>query len=460
MEFSKVYRHNGTLIRWSPDGKLLATMDKTRLIIRDTSNFQMVANRTNQDQVDRIEWSSDSKYIMCAQYKRGCVQVWAVSDGEKKWSATVDEGAAGLEFARWTPDGRHIMTSTEFQLRLTIWSLVDRSVSYIKFPKFTEKAIDFSADGKFLAVAERKEFKDLVGIYFTETWEHVKTFPVDTTDLADLKWSPDDRVICVWDTLLEYKFLVYSPDGRKLASYVAYENALGIKSVAWSPSSQFLSVGSYDECARVFTNLTWRALGEFQHKMTILPGQKAVVYREVPWDFTSSENSENKPLNESTSSSDSCSKSARVNPPPTPQKHKKTKYIIEQLPFSVPSIPADPDKPNPKLGVGMAAWSCDDRFLVTRNDNMSESLWVWDMRALTLSSVSVQLSPIKVARWSPVSARLAFCCANGNVYFWTKEGCSVVRMPAEDFVVRGLRWNPDGSSLVLADKGRFCCCYV
>lgn len=41
--------------------------------------------------------------------------------------------------------------------------------------------------------------------------------------------------------------LLYSLDGRLLSTYSAYEWSLGIKSVAWSPSSQFLAIGSYDE---------------------------------------------------------------------------------------------------------------------------------------------------------------------------------------------------------------------
>lgn len=54
---------------------------------------------------------------------------------------------------------------------------------------------------------------------------------VDTNDLEDISWSPNDRFICVWDSSLEYNFIVYSPDGSKLAFHCAYENALGIKSI-------------------------------------------------------------------------------------------------------------------------------------------------------------------------------------------------------------------------------------
>lgn len=50
--------------------------------------------------------------------------------------------------------------------------------------------------------------------------------------------------------MFQYKILLYSLDGRLLSTYQAYEWSLGIKSIAWSPSSQFLAIGSYDEKVR------------------------------------------------------------------------------------------------------------------------------------------------------------------------------------------------------------------
>lgn len=50
--------------------------------------------------------------------------------------------------------------------------------------------------------------------------------------------------------IFQYKILLYSLDGRLLSTYRAYEWSLGIKSIAWSPSSQFLAIGSYDEKVR------------------------------------------------------------------------------------------------------------------------------------------------------------------------------------------------------------------
>lgn len=68
---------------------------------------------------------------------------------------------------------------------------------------------------------------------------------------------------------LQYKVLLYSLDGRLLAAYCAYEWSLGIKSVAWSPSSQFLAVGSYDGKVRILNHVTWKMLTEFGHPAAV-----------------------------------------------------------------------------------------------------------------------------------------------------------------------------------------------
>jgi hypothetical protein len=40
------------------------------------------------------------------------------------------------------------------QTRITIWSLCNRTVAYIKFPKFASAGCDFSNDRRFMALAE------------------------------------------------------------------------------------------------------------------------------------------------------------------------------------------------------------------------------------------------------------------------------------------------------------------
>jgi hypothetical protein len=70
-----------------------------------------------------------------------------------------------------------------------------------------------------MAVVERKEFKDYIGVYHCDTWELLRHFPTDTDDLYDLIWSPDSRALACYDNCLTYNIVVYTPDGRLLAKY-------------------------------------------------------------------------------------------------------------------------------------------------------------------------------------------------------------------------------------------------
>lgn len=80
----------------------------------------------------------------------------------------------------------------------------------MQYPKFpSEKAYSFRKDGKYLALAERRETKDYISIYDCETWAIVKYFPVDTNDLDGIAWSPDGRFIAVWENPLEVKGIFF-----------------------------------------------------------------------------------------------------------------------------------------------------------------------------------------------------------------------------------------------------------
>jgi WD40 repeat protein len=103
---------------------------------------------------------------------------------------------------------------------------------------------------------------------------------VESRDLTNLCWSSDDRVICVWDNCIDYKLLVYSPDGRCLEQYTAYEYGLGIRTVSWSPESQLVSIGSYDQKLRLMNPLTWKVIKELDHGVNPNP-KVTVIYREV-----------------------------------------------------------------------------------------------------------------------------------------------------------------------------------
>lgn len=443
MNFSEVFKVSSQLCKFSPDGKLLASGVQYRLVVRDANTLQILQLYTCLDQIQHIEWSSDSLFILCAMYKRGIVQVWSLE--QPNWHCKIDEGSAGLVASCWSPDGRHILNTTEFHLRITVWSLCTKSVSYIKYPKACQQGIAFTKDGRYMALAERRDCKDYISLFVCSDWQLLRHFDTETQDMAGIEWAPNGCVLAVWDTCLEYKVLLYSLDGRLLSTYRAYEWSLGIKSVAWSPSSQFLAIGSYDEKVRILNHVTWKKIAELEHPVTVA-SPKIIVYREM----------EKSPAVEMDKLLFPPSKAIVSSLFST-----KSKYEVAQESVSLHYVKPAIDRANPKVGVGMLAFSLDNCFLATRNDNIPNALWIWDIQKMKLFVVLEQLCAIQLFQWDPRQSRLAICTANTRVYLWSPAGCVSVQVPMEgDFQVVSLSWHPSGDSLALMSKDSFCVCYL
>lgn len=443
MNFSEVFKHSNQLCRFSPDGKYLATCVQYRLVVRDVNTLQILHLYTCLDQIQQVEWSSDSLFILCAMFKRGLIQVWSLEQPD--WHCKIDEGSAGLVASRWSPDGRHILNTTEFHLRVTVWSLCTKSVSYIKYPKACQQGIDFTKDGRYLALAERRDCKDYISIFVCNDWQLLRHFESETQDLAGIEWSPNGCVLAVWDTCLEYKVLLYSLDGRLLSTFSAYEWSLGVKSVMWSPSSQFLAIGSYDEKVRILNHVTWKKIIEFEHPATI-NNPKIVVYKEVEKRAVLGNDDLSFHHNLTMGSSLFSTQS---------------KYEVSPAPVQVPVIKPDPERANPKIGIATMAFSSDNRYLATKNDNMPNDLWIWDMQKLKLFVVLEQAAPVRCFQWDPRRPRLAICTGNSKVYLWSPAGCVSVQVPVEgSFQVLSLNWHSSGESMVLLSKEQLCLCYM
>ncbi|XP_061691129.1 WD repeat-containing protein WRAP73 isoform X2 [Syngnathoides biaculeatus] len=424
MNFSEVFKQSNQLCKVSPDGIYLATCVQYRLVVRDVNTLQILQLYTCLDQISHMEWSSDSQFILCAMYKRGLVQVWSIDQPD--WHCKIDEGSIGLVASRWSPDGRHILNTTEFHLRITVWSLCTKAVSYIKNPKACFKGIDFSRDGCYMALAERRDCKDYVCVFVCDDWHLLRHFETETQDLAGLQWSPNGCVLAVWDSCLEYKVLLYSLDGRLLSTYSAYEWLLGVKCVAWSPSSQFLAIGSFDEKVRVLNHITWKKIAQFEHPATI-NNSKVVVYREV--EKKSAPGNEELSLDNITLGS--------------PVLSSHSKYEIHPTPVQLPVVRPDPDRANPKI------------------DNMASVIWVWDVQKMSLEAVLEQTSPVRCFQWDPRCSRLAICTGNTKVYLWTPAGCLSVQVPGDGgFQVQSLTWHCHGDPLILLGKEELCLCYT
>uniref|UniRef100_A0A2K6QAJ0 WD repeat containing, antisense to TP73 n=1 Tax=Rhinopithecus roxellana TaxID=61622 RepID=A0A2K6QAJ0_RHIRO len=398
MNFSEAFKLSSLLCKFSPDGKYLASCVQYRLVVRDVNTLQILQLYTCLDQIQHIEWSADSLFILCAMYKRGLVQVWSLEQPE--WHCKIDEGSAGLVASCWSPDGRHILNTTEFHLRITVWSLCTKSVSYIKYPKACLQGITFTRDGRYMALAERRDCKDYVSIFVCSDWQLLRHFDTDTQDLTGIEWAPNGCVLAVWDTCLE---------------------------------------------VRILNHVTWKMITEFGHPATI-NNPKTVVYKEAQ-------------------KSPQLGLGCLSFPPPGagagPLPSSESKYEIASVPVSLQTLKPVTDRANPKIGIGMLAFSPDSYFLATRNDNTPNAVWVWDIQKLRLFAVLEQLSPVRTFQWDPQQPRLAICTGGSRLYLWSPAGCMSVQVPGEgDFAVLSLCWHLSGDSMALLSKDHVCLCFL
>ena len=106
----------------------------------------------------------------------------------------------------WSADSRQVLTWAENNLRISVWSLITSQLTaYISNPKLLPpKGINFSENKKFVAICERKDARDIVGIYYAgNDWKMVNQIDIDTSDMQDVKWTNGDSAILVWDTPME-----------------------------------------------------------------------------------------------------------------------------------------------------------------------------------------------------------------------------------------------------------------
>ena len=80
------------------------------------------------------------------------MQVWSLTKPD--WECKISQGAAGAAFCSWSPDARHIIVVSDFGIKLSVWSIADRTATHLNGPKNPLQGLAFSPDGTIMAMAE------------------------------------------------------------------------------------------------------------------------------------------------------------------------------------------------------------------------------------------------------------------------------------------------------------------
>lgn len=113
-DFTEIYKQSNSLVCFSPNGEYLATGVQQRLVIRETQSLEIIQLYASLDDIQYLEFSSDSDLLLVCSYKTNRYQVFSVSD--ESWTAQFESGTCGLSKVVWAPDARNLLAFTEFDV--------------------------------------------------------------------------------------------------------------------------------------------------------------------------------------------------------------------------------------------------------------------------------------------------------------------------------------------------------
>lgn len=99
--------------------------------------------------------------------------IYARAIFDAKYEARISDPDNGFSHVCWVPDGCQLLTFCKLMLKAMIYCLSDRKQYMIKNPKNFEGGYSFSHNRRFLAMAEKRDGKDYIGIYYCMNWRLV-----------------------------------------------------------------------------------------------------------------------------------------------------------------------------------------------------------------------------------------------------------------------------------------------
>jgi len=424
LKFSNKRKYSNQ-ITFSPNSFYFAISKGIQLFIYSCQSLKPIKVYSFLDFIEDIKWSNSSNLILVGIYKRNRCEIRNIENDN--FICAIDEGIQGMSNALFSPNSTHVLSFNQNVTKLTIRSLLDKNTLFISLPKFSKKGLSFSCQGKgnFMALAERKDTNDIIGIYFIKKWICLRRFSVDTEDLQDIKWSYDNSGIIIVDSPAVCKILIYNIFGELLNKIDIYQNKLGIKKFDISPNGHLYCLGLFDQSLRIYNNISYTCSSIFNHDKDVLDNKNVNYYKE---EIINQEG--------------------------------ETKYVELKPPIDLKSENIYIKGSNlfndklPKIGIGKMAFSYDNNFLATKNDNMPNVLFIWDLNIMFLQTILIHLNEISCFEWMKTKNILFISTNNNKLYYFTLDSCKILQLP-NDFQNKSFIISNDGQKMMLKDNNYF-----
>lgn len=416
ISFSNSITYSGIGV-FSPDSQYFAISKSLDVIIYNSSTLKQVQRFSFCDFIENIQWSQDSTMIMVGLYKRGLIEIKQIR--KPKWISRIDEGMEGISYARFTPDSQNALIYCQNLTKLYIRSFVNKSKHIIYLPKFERKAIDFSNLKNFMAICTRKNSKDIIEIYYIQTWGLLNKFESASEDLEDLLFAHDLSSLIIQDAQYLCKLLIYSLAGELIKIIEPYKYKLGIRLSKITPNGHYLIIGCFDHIIRVYNTVAFTGVCEFDH-YPFLKNEKVNYYFEED----------------------------------IPKKNGESHFIHLNPPINLEYIKAHPTDKNVKKGIRIFTISEDSLFIASKDESLPNVIFIWELINLQLHSVIILKNKVTSFSWAPNTNCLYICSENTKIYLFKMDSISVIELPS-DFYAQNIILSKDGKKVILKDLHKF-----
>lgn len=203
IEEVRISVNDNRIIRWSPDGKLLAISSKENIEVWMFSS-QLGTNLSLQKTmtltghlswVKSISWSPDSRMIASTS-QDGTIRIFNTLTGQEENTFTVlrNNPPGSIFSVAWNPNSDLIATAESNSSKILIWdTFTGTMMQSLESEQNGLASVKWSPDGKYLASISRHK----VLVWLFDTGRVHKRFIPENGDILDATWNPDGQRIAI-----------------------------------------------------------------------------------------------------------------------------------------------------------------------------------------------------------------------------------------------------------------------
>jgi len=237
-------------LAFSSDGLLLATASLDgRIRIWDTANAELRRAITHHGTpVEFVRFRPPDNLVLASVHRDNAVRLWGIAEGLRRgWQLPHQRKITSLEFSA---DGQRLLTGSD-DGTARLWDLTDGD-SGARLPHVDRVwSVDFSPDSRRLAtLSERGEI--CIWQQTAGRWEKERRVPCPDEQTTSLEFSSDGKYLAIG---VGKNFGLWNLDTQAMSwlPATALRNPSGFRSIAFAAGGQFVAGGT-DDAEAVLVN--------------------------------------------------------------------------------------------------------------------------------------------------------------------------------------------------------------